>query len=77
MPKKYAATKSIVIIIENHTDIANSSQNITPIICGNAIKGAKETGYTHHINRLMVLSNVMNMCQIQNGGFTKLRNIKR
>ena len=30
----------------------------------NAIKGAHETGYTHHINRLMVLSNVMNMCQI-------------
>jgi len=30
----------------------------------NAIKGAQETGYTHHINRLMVLSNVMNMCQI-------------
>ena len=30
----------------------------------NAIKGARETGYTHHINRLMVLSNVMNMSQI-------------
>ena len=30
----------------------------------NAINGARETGYTHHINRLMVLSNVMNMSQI-------------
>ena len=30
----------------------------------NAIIGARDTGYTHHINRLMVLSNVMNMCQI-------------
>lgn len=29
-----------------------------------AINGSRETGYTHHINRLMVLSNVMNMCQI-------------
>ncbi len=30
----------------------------------NAIKGANDYGYTHHINRLMVLSNVMNMCEI-------------
>ena len=29
-----------------------------------AIKGAQEYGYTHHINRLMILSNVMNMCEI-------------
>ena len=26
-----------------------------------AIKGANEYGYTHHINRLMILSNVMNI----------------
>ena len=29
-----------------------------------AIKGAHDYGYTHHINRLMILSNVMNMCEI-------------
>ena len=29
-----------------------------------AIKGASEYGYTHHINRLMILSNVMNMSGI-------------
>ena len=29
-----------------------------------AIKGAREYGYTHHINRLMILSNVMNMSGI-------------
>ena len=29
-----------------------------------AIKGAQDYGYTHHINRLMILSNVMNMCEI-------------
>ena len=30
----------------------------------NAIIGAKKYGYTHHINRLMILSNMMNMCEI-------------
>ena len=30
----------------------------------NAINGAAEYGYTHHINRLMILSNVMNMCGV-------------
>ena len=29
-----------------------------------AIKGANDFGYTHHINRLMILSNIMNMCEI-------------
>lgn len=29
-----------------------------------AIQGAIKYGYTHHINRLMILSNVMNMCEI-------------
>ena len=29
-----------------------------------AIKGAHDYGYTHHINRLMILSNVMNMYEI-------------
>ena len=29
-----------------------------------AIKLSSETGYTHHINRLMVLSNIMNLCRI-------------
>lgn len=29
-----------------------------------AIQGAKKYGYTHHINRLMILSNVMNMSEI-------------
>ena len=28
-----------------------------------AIKLSSETGHTHHINRLMVLSNIMNLCQ--------------
>ncbi len=30
-----------------------------------AIKGAHKYGYTHHINRLMVLSNIMNMSRIK------------
>ena len=29
-----------------------------------AISGANKFGYTHHINRLMILSNVMNLCRI-------------
>ena len=29
-----------------------------------AIKATKNYGYTHHINRLMVLSNLMNLCGI-------------
>ena len=29
-----------------------------------AIDGAKKYGYTHHINRLMVLANIMNLCRL-------------
>ena len=29
-----------------------------------AIHGAQKYGYTHHINRLMVLANIMNLCRI-------------
>ena len=36
-----------------------------------AIKGASEYGYTHHINRLMILSNVMNMSGIDPGEIYK------
>lgn len=29
-----------------------------------AIQGAQKYGYTHHINRLMVLANIMNLCRL-------------
>lgn len=40
----------------------DGSTGIPPI--DDAISGANKFGYTHHINRLMILSNVMNLCRI-------------
>ena len=40
----------------------NGSTGIEPL--DEAIKGAQKYGYTHHINRLMILSNIMNLCNI-------------
>ena len=40
----------------------DGTTGITPL--DDAIRLSKDTGYTHHINRLMVLSNIMNMCRI-------------
>ena len=40
----------------------DGSTGIEPL--DEAIKGAQKYGYTHHINRLMILSNIMNLCNI-------------
>jgi deoxyribodipyrimidine photolyase-related protein len=40
----------------------DGSTGIEPL--DEAIKGAIKYGYTHHINRLMILSNIMNLCNI-------------
>ena len=39
-----------------------ASTGIDPL--DDAIRGTTEYGYTHHINRLMVISNIMNLCEV-------------
>ena len=41
----------------------NGTTNIPPL--DYAIKNAEMNGWSHHIERLMILSNIMNLCEIK------------
>ena len=58
---------NFLVIKTNEKKLVRGTTGLDPL--DHAIKNAKNYAWSHHIERLMILSNIMNLCEISPNKF--------